>query len=153
VGFLPESYYPYQAKDQNCSLLEADNLLQKQLKKTSGCKYVESGNEKATTEALMEEGPLAVALDAGHLSFRFYKEGIYYEPECSASRLSHAVTLVGFGLNETNVVDVNGTETDLTTFWSIKNSWGTKWGEHGYFRIAKLGNNCGITSVSSFPIL
>jgi hypothetical protein len=88
VGYLPESYYPYQAKDQNCSLLEADNLLQKQLKKTSGCKYVESGNEKATTEALMEEGPLAVALDAGHLSFRFYKEGIYYEPECSASRQS-----------------------------------------------------------------
>ena len=57
----------------------------------------------------------------------------------NSDRLSHAVTLVGFGLNETNVVDVNGTETDLTTFWSIKNSWGTNWGEYGYFRIAKLG--------------
>ena len=42
---------------------------------------------------------------------------------------------------------------DLRRFWSIKNSWGTKWGESGYFRIAQFRDNCGITQAASFPVL
>ena len=34
---------------------------------------------------------------------RLYKSGIYYEEECSNAQLSHAVTLVGYGVNTTNL--------------------------------------------------
>jgi cathepsin B len=56
-----------------------------------------------------------------------YKGGIYKR---SSDRLldGHAVKVVGWG-NE------NGTD-----YWVVANSWGPKWGESGYFRIAI--NNC-----------
>ena len=44
----------------------------------------------------------------------------------------HAVTVVGYG-TENNV-----------PYWLVKNSWGTYWGEGGYFRIKRNAKMCGI---------
>jgi len=158
IGYLPESKYPYQGREQNCSL-ELNSKLNDYVKKTAGCSYISNtGNVeddiKETQAALYTHGPLAVALDANKLSFRLYKSGIYYEEDCSDEKLSHAVTLVGYGENITNlVIDADENVLDLRQFWSIKNSWSEKWGENGYFKIAKLNNNCGITIAPSFPLL
>jgi C1A family cysteine protease len=58
---------------------------------------------------------------------------------------NHAVLVVGYG-------------TDATTgenYWTVKNSWGSTFGEHGYFRIRRGVDECGIESlpVESTPIL
>jgi C1A family cysteine protease len=63
-----------------------------------------------------------VSVDANNWSK--YASGIF--TNCGTS-LDHNVLLVG-------VTD---------TYWKIKNSWGTSWGEKGYIRIAG-GNTCGI---------
>jgi aminopeptidase C len=47
--------------------------------------------------------------------------------------MNHAVLLVGI---------VSGN-------WKIKNSWGVKWGENGYIRLAP-GNTCGICNNESY---
>jgi len=56
------------------------------------------------------------------------------DPECKSERksLNHAVLVVGCGVE-------NGSE-----YWLIKNSWGTSWGDKGYFKLAKNKRNaCG----------
>lgn len=51
---------------------------------------------------------------------------------------NHAVLLVGYGTDEETKED----------YWLVKNSWGTKWGEDGYFRILRGHDECGIESIA-----
>lgn len=38
------------------------------------------------------------------------------------------------------------------SYWRLKNSWGSRWGENGFIRV-KLGNFCGICERPSFGFL
>jgi hypothetical protein len=63
--------------------------------------YVTLGNDEKQMQAyLAKYGPMSVALNAGGLSFQFYKGGVidtkWYD-SCNPSRLDHAVFLVGYG--------------------------------------------------------
>lgn len=61
-----------------------------------------------------------------------YEGGVF---ECMQTvRRNHYVLLVGRGIG----------------YWKIRNSWGPRWGEHGYMRI-KFGNSCGICGRGSYP--
>lgn len=55
----------------------------------------------------------------------------------------HAVEIVGWGVYEN------------TPFWWVKNSWGTEYGENGYFRFLRGKNQCSLESnvVSMLPNL
>jgi hypothetical protein len=73
-----------------------------------------------------------------------YKGGIISSSSCGTN-VDHAVNLVGYGSE-------NGKD-----FWIIRNSWGTSWGEKGYFKILRTNEKgvagiCGILSPhSSYP--
>jgi len=82
--------------------------------------------------ALIRSGPLSIAVNAKGMEY--YKSGIDDPSTCSADKLDHAVLLVGFG------------EEDGEDYWLIKNSWGTTWGEDGYYRITTSDNKCGVSS-------
>ncbi|KAE8776521.1 KDEL-tailed cysteine endopeptidase CEP1 [Hordeum vulgare] len=62
---------------------------------------------------------------------------------------THAMTVVGYGTtDETNPID----------YWIVKNSWGPKWGENGYIRLARGVDGrtkegiCGILMEASYPV-
>ena len=100
---------------------------------TSGAFHIKSYNTvkdcNNLATALISE-PVSVAVDGRN--FQFYKSGIF--SNCSTS-LSLAVLLVGMTDN----------------YWTLKNSWGTTWGEAGYIRI-KRGNTCGVCNDCSYPV-
>jgi len=48
---------------------------------------------------------------------------------------------VGYGYDTASKLD----------YWTIKNSWGTDFGEAGYFKIQRGVNMCGIAVCNSFP--
>lgn len=68
-------------------------------------------------------------------------QGIYLEPPVeSAPKIlgSHSVVIVGWGLSKN--VNFNGILTDIP-YWFCRNSWGTEWGDNGYFKIAMYPYN------------
>ena len=100
-----------------------------------------SENEEDIKNYLLKTGPLAVALNADPL--QYYDSGILDldTEECDPEGMNHAVTLVGYGSE-------NGND-----YWIVKNSWGTSWGEQGYFRIARGKGTCGINTYITSAIL
>jgi len=105
-------------------------------------------NEPSLLRALFENGPVSVAIEADQSVFQFYHNGVL-TGRCG-TKLNHGVLLVGYGIDE-----VSG-----QTFWKVKNSWGTTWGEAGYVRMqrgkrwpAPAVGECGIASKASYPIL
>lgn len=79
---------------------------------------------------IFHNGPMEIAFTV-YEDFMSYKGGVYQHT--TGSMLGgHAVKVVGWGIE-------NGVE-----YWKCANSWGTSWGESGFFRI-KIGD-CGINN-------
>ena len=78
--------------------------------------YKVQRSDDALYSALKAHGPLSVAIDATTL--QFYHSGII---DHGGGNLNHAVLLVGMKDNA----------------WIVKNSWGSRWGESGYFRLKR----------------
>jgi len=135
-GIDTEQSYPYTAKEGLCHFrkryIGAEDV---------GFVDIPEGSESDLKKATALEGPISVAIDASHMSFQLYNNGVYVEENCSSEQLDHGVLVVGYG-----------TDDDGKDYWIVKNSWGNTWGEGGFVRMARNMNNmCGIASSASYP--
>jgi len=71
---------------------------------------------------MLAKGPLSVIFDLTDSKFNAYTSGVW-TPVAQCSNWSHAVIAVGVGSDS------------LGEYLIIRNSWGTGWGEKGYFRV------------------
>ncbi|XP_036449134.1 cathepsin L1-like [Colossoma macropomum] len=134
-GLEKMSTYPYQAKEGECRFNNA-----RAWAKCSNYKWVKP-TENALQSAVAKIGPISVLINASRHSFQLYESGVYDEPNCSSSKLSHAVLLVGYG-----------TEGNTQDYWLVKNSWGVNWGDKGYIKMSRNKNNqCGIAKHAVYP--
>jgi len=63
---------------------------------------------------------------------------------CSKKRLNHGVLLVGYGAKGFSILRLGN-----KPYWIIKNSWGEKWGEDGYYKLCRGHGMCGINTMVS----
>jgi C1A family cysteine protease len=131
-GVCTEAAYPYVSGttktagtcvDSKCSRVSAP----------LGYVDVKKNDDAALTTAL-NAGPVSVAIEADQSSFQLYKSGVF--TGTCGTNLDHGVLAVGYGVDGAN------------SYYKVKNSWGTSWGESGYIRIqkgkAQTGGQCGI---------
>lgn len=82
--------------------------------------------ENKIKQALSHYGVVGTALA---WSDSFYSSNVFYQPKSSSSEANHAVAIVGWD-------DTKKTKASTPGAWIVKNSWGSSWGDKGYFWIA-----------------
>jgi cathepsin X len=95
---------------------------------------IEGNNTKANHDAMIAEIGLRGPIGCGVCvtpEFENYKGGIFKDASGCTS-IDHEISIAGYG-SEGGV-----------DYWIGRNSWGTYWGEKGWFRIARGINNLGV---------
>lgn len=147
-GVASEKRYKYTGKDGSCSY-DASGKVWEILE----CTNVTPKSEKDLRNAVAQQ-PTAGFMDGSSDKFKSYKSGVFKaagggifpsKKACEDNKNNQGLLIVGYGKDGSD------------SFWKIKHSLGTSWGEKGFMRLARkegdtsLGE-CGIQTTSSFPI-
>jgi len=125
-----------QIKNQTCSATCDDGTSVSVAQKSyGGAKYQIAGGTPSTELEMMTEiflyGPIISTFDVYDDFAHYYKSGVY--KRVSPKFLGgHATTILGWGVE-------NGVK-----YWHAANSWGTVWGDGGFFKIQRGTNECNI---------
>ncbi|XP_074600708.1 cathepsin B-like [Brevipalpus obovatus] len=92
--------------------------------------YMVSGDVPTMQTEIMTNGPVEADFDV-YADFFSYKSGVYIQ-KSQVLYGGHAIRILGWGIE-------NGTD-----YWLVANSWGSDWGDKGYFKIRRGTNECGI---------
>lgn len=103
-------------------------------------------NDHDALKKAVANQPVSVGICASQ-ALQFYSSGIVTDKSC-CQQLNHGVLVVGYkDANESN---------DQQGSWIVKNSWGSGWGESGFFRLSqessKPAGACGIYQAASYPV-
>jgi cathepsin X len=85
-------------------------------------------------QEIYARGPIACGVSVPD-SLMTYTGGIYCDTTGNVA-IDHDISVVGWGEDPIT----------LEKFWTVRNSWGTHWGENGFFRVCRGVNNIAIES-------
>lgn len=111
--------------------------------------YGTVSGEEAIISELMARGPVVCGLAVSDDFAYNYRGGIYVD-KLNTTEVDHDVEIVGFGEEET--VTESG-ERQVVKYWNVRNSWGSYWGENGFFRLVRGVNMLRIEEECAFPIV
>jgi len=83
-------------------------------------------------QEIYQRGPIACGI-AVPQALDDYTGGIYCD-DSGDMEIVHDISIIGYG------------EEDGQNYWLVRNSWGTHWGEDGFFRVCRGTNNIAIES-------
>lgn len=124
-GLATSREYPYKGTMQTCKKVSTSIGVK-------GFHFSGTMDEEQIKQMLVSTGPLSIAINADPL--QFYEGGIINSTanDCDPEGLNHGVAIVGYGTE-------NG-----ESYWILRNSWGSSWGENGYFRFGLGKGICGV---------
>jgi C1A family cysteine protease len=126
TGLPPENCYGYNIGSAGtCSPC---NIWESQVHKIDAWAYVATTSPKVDTikTALTTTGPLVTTMDVYQDFYRYYSSGVYSYTS-GPYMGGHAVIIVGY--QDDSTLPGGG-------YFRVKNSWGSNWGEAGFFKIA-----------------
>lgn len=146
-GVVEEDCFPYTGRDDPCIMKSSCyHYYIPQYYYVGG--FYGACSEAAMKVELVKNGPVSVAFEV-YSDFMNYHGGIYHYTGLGDQfnpfeLTNHAVLLVGYGRDPQT----------KEKYWIVKNSWGSDWGESGYFRIRRSTDECAIESiaVAAIPI-
>ena len=111
VGVATASQVPYRPFDVACTTAPNSGM--------RIADFAELTTRPSIKQAVYSQGPCVYGMMV-YSDFRYYRGGVYRH--AAGGRLGlHAILIVGYD--------------DAQQCWICKNSWGTSWGENGFFRI------------------
>ena len=136
-GIVLNSQDPYSAMTANCT----PSLNQTQIAYLDNWVYVKPTQKDIIAWLPIQPVTIAVAADG---CWQMYKSGIVTGAKCPSSldppQLDHGVVVVGYNLKHEQ------------PYFTVRNSWGTDWGEDGYIRIAiNFTHDKGLFGLASQP--
>merc|ERR1711998_388406 len=84
------------------------------------CKY------SSALQSALQKQPVSIGIQADQSSFQFYSGGIL--TAACGTQLDHSVLAVGYDTS--------------SSYWLVKNSWGSTWGDSGYVKLSMSGDKC-----------
>lgn len=149
-GIADETCSPYQARGHTNGLGCSAEIICKNCEPGQPCTVPSEWNTYNVSEygdlpndevAIMNEihqrGPISCGVDAAPI---LDYNGTIIHVNVSSYEIDHAISIVGWGVE-------NGTK-----YWTVRNSWGTYWGEGGFFKIIRGINHLGIEEACSYAI-
>ena len=92
--------------------------------------YGKVSGEQAMMQEIYQRGPIACGV-AVPAALENYTSGIYHD-QTGDKNIVHDISVVGYGVE------------DGVKYWTVRNSWGTHFGEQGFFRVVRGINNIAI---------
>ena len=126
-GFLDtEASYPYTGDKPPGECRPASAVVS--TAKVSSWKIIhqdKDGNQDPFLAEMMKSGPCNIGVDASCLSG--YQDGVI--TNCTGKAVDHANVIVGAGTTPPSEGSVD--------YFIVKNSWGTGWGNQGFYKVAR----------------
>jgi len=99
----------------------------------------------ALANSLVQTGPASICINAG--AWNFYTGGIMSASSCGGNGMyyvDHCVQLFGYHQEFAN---------PKNSYWLVRNSWASNWGENGYIRLQLNGNPCGVANEATHAVI
>ena len=156
-----ETCQPYEAKNGVCddmgtcrNCLPSPNIVGKDCwampsyVRYGVSEYGSVSGEKAMQKEILARGPIVCSLAADEqFMFEFGKviaehDGVYIDRRPKTKdEVDHDVEIAGWGVTDSGI-----------KFWVVRNSWGSYWGQHGWFKILRGENMMFIESECDWAV-
>merc|ERR1711962_810579 len=140
-GLELEQDYPYDGADEKCHLDKS------KMKATVNGSVELPTDEVSIAKWLTANGPISIGINANAL--QFYRGGVSHPLKflCNPENLDHGMLIVGYGVHTTKYLHRH------QPYWIVKNSWGSDWGEDGYYRVYRGDGTCGVNTMATSAVV